>query len=512
VTDIPPTVSTTSPVQNATGVALAANVIINFSEPVTAATGWYAINCATSGAHPALQSGGISNYILNPNTDFVFGELCTVQIDNTKITDLDGTPNAMAAPFTLMFTAVADLPPTVTSTNPTNGQTNVSASSNLTINFSEPVSASGTWYNINCGSSAAHTAVVTGGPSSFVLNPDVDFSASEVCTLKIFAANVLDQDGTPNQMAADFTATFTIGSGASSCNAATYYNSIDASNAANLRTSLHNRIKDHTAFSYSGGTTNVWTILEAADEDPLDTTKVRDVYLNRSFVKVTDRATGSTSGTSLTAYNREHTWPNSHGFNNLSGLDGNGNPYSPYTDTHMLYTSVVSYNASRGNKPYGDCPIAASCAELTTVVNGGQGGGSGVYPGNSNWTNASLYEGWNARKGDLARAIMYMDVRYEGGNHANGQAEPDLRLTDDAALITTTASGVVAPIGYMGLKTTLIAWHNADPPDARELFRNEVVCSYQGNRNPYIDHPEYVNCMYNGVCAASDNLFRNGFE
>jgi endonuclease I len=43
----------------------------------------------------------------------------------------------------------------------------------------------------------------------------------------------------------------------------------------------------------------------------------------------------------------------------------------------------------------------------------------------------------------------------------------------------------------MGLLSTLIAWHQADPPDDAERARNEVIYSFQGNRNPFIDHPEW---------------------
>ncbi|MGO4782132.1 ribonuclease, partial [Lysobacter sp. 2RAB21] len=68
-------------------------------------------------------------------------------------------------------------------------------------------------------------------------------------------------------------------------------------------------------YPYSGGTTNVWSILEIADEDPNNSGRILDAYKNRSFVKVTDRA-GSGSGVK---YNREHTWPNSLGFGTATG-------------------------------------------------------------------------------------------------------------------------------------------------------------------------------------------------
>jgi len=102
----------------------------------------------------------------------------------------------------------------------------------------------------------------------------------------------------------------------------------------------------------------------------------------------------------------------------------------------MLYLTDAQWNADRGNKPFGKCD--ASCGERATEANNGQGGGSGGYPGNSNWVrtpdgNTGTFEVWGKRKGDMARAVMYMAIRYEGGKDAaTGQSEPDLELTDES--------------------------------------------------------------------------------
>ena len=214
--------------------------------------------------------------------------------------------------------------------------------------------------------------------------------------------------------------------------------------------------------------------------------RILDAYRNRSYTKVSGRA-GTGSG--LT-YNREHTWPNSLGFASTTG--DKGLPYAPYTDTHMLYLTDAQWNADRGNKPFGKCD--ANCGERATEANNGQGGGSGGYPGNSNWVrtpdgNTGTFEVWGKRKGDMARAVMYMAIRYEGGKDAaTGQSEPDLELTDDRSKIVKTSSSPA----YMGLLSTLIDWHLADPPSAAERARNDVIYSFQGNRNPFIDHPEWA--------------------
>ncbi|MFZ5904489.1 MAG: ExeM/NucH family extracellular endonuclease [Chloroflexota bacterium] len=104
---------------------------------------------------------------------------------------------------------VIDLPPTVASTNPLNGATNVSVSNNIDINFSEAVTVTGNWFSISCVNSGAHTATVSGGPQNYTLDPDVNFAFTESCSVTVFAANVADQDGTIHNLAADYNFSFT---------------------------------------------------------------------------------------------------------------------------------------------------------------------------------------------------------------------------------------------------------------------------------------------------------------
>lgn len=261
-----------------------------------------------------------------------------------------------------------------------------------------------------------------------------------------------------------------------------YYAGVATGSAAALRSSLHPIIDDHTRFPYTATTTDTWDVLNVADQDPLDSGRVLDIYKNTSYAKV---AGGNTF------YNREHTWPNSLGF----GSDGPTN--SAYTDLHMLMVSDIAYNSERANKPYDTCSVG--CTEFPTAAYNGAGGGTGSYPGNSNWSNGSVFEVWRKYKGNVARAMFYMDLRYEGGTNAvTGAAEPDLRLTDDLSLVVGTGGN--AAVGYMGRLSTLLQWHQADPVDVHEQLRNDVIHSYQGNRNPFIDHPEWVACLYRSVC------------
>ena len=261
-----------------------------------------------------------------------------------------------------------------------------------------------------------------------------------------------------------------------------YYAGVVTSSSSALRASLHEIIDDHTRFPYTSSETDTWDVLDQADQDPLDSSRVLDIYKNVSYAK---------AGGGNNYYNREHTWPKSLGF--PEDLPSN----YPYTDMHMLMLSDISYNSARGNLPFGNC--SASCTEFPTQAYAGQGGGSGSFPGNSNWSNGSIWQVWSKLKGDVARAMFYMDLRYEGGSHAvSGTAEPDLRLTDNLSLVTASSGN--ASIAYMGSLSVLLQWHADDPPTEGERLRNALVQTYQGNRNPFVDHPEWVACVYQNVC------------
>jgi endonuclease I len=487
--DIAPTVASTTPANGASGQANNVDITVTFSEPVDVTTSWFTLICSVTGAHSAVTSGSGNTRTLNPDTDFTGGEVCTLNVIADAVTDQDGTADPMADDFSMSFSTAGDLVPAVTATLPANGASGFPGASNLGVTFSEPVTLDSGWFTLNCASTGAHTAVTTGGPSQFQINPDVDFGLLEQCTLTILASKVHDQDGTINDLAGNVVVVFET---AASVN--DYYNGVDTSSGPALKAWLHNRIKDHTSIFYG----DTYTVMNKADEDPTDTTKVWDVYKNETYPKQTSGAAN---------YNREHTWPKSLGFPNPT--DGSGRPNPPHTDGHMLYASHVGYNSDRGNSPYGLCP---SCTPRPTTLNHGVGG-SGTT--NTNYFNANTFQVWDYRKGDMARAVLYMVVRYQGGTNVSGAREPRLEITDDRSLIVgkdaTTCTGC---IGYMGLKTVLLNWNDQDPPDERERYRNAMVQTFQGNRNPFIDHPEWARCVIDNVnCpVVVDVIFANGFE
>lgn len=488
--DSPPVVVALLPAQSATGVPESAPIDVRFSESVSLGPGAVTLLCSTTGTVGLTLSSNpdATRYVYTPSTLFASGETCTATVTASAVTDLDGTPQTMTADATSTFTVAVDVAPTVADRRPLAGATNVPTLSPLNVFFSEAVTAADGWLTLSCTASGAHALTITGGPQRFAAQPVPALGGQETCTATVHAALVVDRDGSPNAMTAN--AAWSFGTGQAMV---AYYQSANPTSAAALRTSLHAIIRNHTRYPYTSSGTDTWAILEQADEDPNDPYRIVDAYKNVSFAKVT--------GTR--PYNREHIWPKAYGFPD----DGATN--YPYTDTHMLHLTDNAYNSTRGTKPFGECSLV--CDEYPTVLTNGEGGGSGAHPGNSNWSDGVLWEVWSARKGDLARALLYMDVRYEGGLNAITNApEPDLVLTDNLSLIQTTG-GNTAGTAYMGLLSVVLTWHYADPPTDRERLRNEIVFGYQHNRNPFVDHPEYADCVFLDLCTV-DAIFANGFE
>jgi endonuclease I len=282
-----------------------------------------------------------------------------------------------------------------------------------------------------------------------------------------------------------------------------YYDNASGLTGTALRNAVYEIINDHTWYPYSSGSTDTWDILDSADQDPGNSSNILDVYKNASYTK---------EGGGNDNYNREHTWPKSYGFHKEENYN------YPYTDCHALLLANSGYNSSRTNKPYDDCD--ENSTEKATEVNNDWGGGSGSYPGNSNWTDGGSttgdgstpgsgdkWETWKERQGDVARALFYLDVRYAGDDHGStGEPEPDLILTDNLSEMVCRTEGTYGSNAnvantddrraYMGLLSTLKQWHADDPVDEVEQRRNHIVYGHQGNRNPFIDNPTWVDAIF----------------
>ncbi|MET8470615.1 endonuclease [Streptomyces sp. NPDC006422] len=225
----------------------------------------------------------------------------------------------------------------------------------------------------------------------------------------------------------------------------TYYQDAEGKTGTELKSALHTIISDQTKLSYDA----VWDALKTTDQDPANSSNVILLYSGVSRAK---SANGGDSGD----WNREHVWAKSHGdFGTATG---------PGTDLHHLRPEDVTVNSIRGNKDFDE-------------------GGSAVDNGGGSLTDDDSFEPRDAVKGDVARMILYMAVRYEGDD-SFADLEPNDQVDNGSA-------------PNIGKLSVLKKWSAEDPPDSFEQNRNEVIYdTYQHNRNPFIDHPEWVESIW----------------
>ncbi|HAN19824.1 MAG: hypothetical protein A2X13_12640 [Bacteroidetes bacterium GWC2_33_15] len=226
-----------------------------------------------------------------------------------------------------------------------------------------------------------------------------------------------------------------------------YYDSANGLTGQELKIALYNIIKNHTTYPYTSSSTDVWDILKETDRDPNNPENVIFLYTGWSVNAAQEYNDGA-------GWSREHVWAKSHG--DFDEIPPAG------TDTHHLRPEDISVNSARGDKDFDN-------------------GGTQHAEATECYTDADSWEPRPAVKGDVARMMFYMATRYQGEN-----GEPDLELVD--------YTGTDGPI--FGKLSTLLAWNEEDPVDDFERNRNEVVYSYQHNRNPFIDHPEFVKDIY----------------
>lgn len=222
-----------------------------------------------------------------------------------------------------------------------------------------------------------------------------------------------------------------------------YYKDAIGKDGQALKAALHEIIDGHTELSYD----QAWEALRKTDEDP---NNKNNVILFYSGISRSKTANGGNVG----QWNREHTWAKSHG--------DFGTSKGPGTDIHHLRPTDVQVNSSRGNLDFDN-------------------GGSAVSGCNGCKKTSNSFEAPDRVKGDVARILFYMATRYEQGDKV------DLELNEKLG-------NGSAP--YHGKLSTLLKWHEQDPVDEFERNRNNVIQGIQGNRNPFIDHPEWVNLIW----------------
>jgi hypothetical protein len=155
-----------------------------------------------------FEGSGPTGVLSNTTAAFRNGGGCVETDNNASDFSVSApSPRNSASPTNIC----GDNAPAVSSSNPANGAISVPVSSHVTIDFTEAVDVTGSWYSISCATSGSHAATVSGGPQSFTLDPDADFAQGELCTITVFAAQVTDQDvlDPPDTMAADHSLSFT---------------------------------------------------------------------------------------------------------------------------------------------------------------------------------------------------------------------------------------------------------------------------------------------------------------
>ncbi|MDT8414673.1 MAG: endonuclease [Flavobacteriaceae bacterium] len=233
---------------------------------------------------------------------------------------------------------------------------------------------------------------------------------------------------------------------------ADYYDSIEGLSGVNLVQALQDLVaKPFVVRTHTYA--DIIDILKAADQNPENNNQVWLLYREEPRAKFLFQETSSGTG----FWNREHVYPRSRGgFNSIQDDDiADGINFwwetnadslrHANSDAHHLRAADANENSSRGNQFYG----------------------MGQYEGPSG--NLGRF------KGDVSRAILYMAIRYNGLDVVNG---------------------FPVAVGAFGDLATLLQWHLADPPDDFEMNRNNVIYTWQKNRNPFIDFPDMVDFIW----------------
>lgn len=234
-----------------------------------------------------------------------------------------------------------------------------------------------------------------------------------------------------------------------------YYDGTEGLTGNALKNALHNIIKNDDHVSYNG----MWSAYQATDKRP-GTNYVWDIYSDvpngtppYNFTFGVDQC-GSYNGEG-DCYNREHLWAQS-----WTNNDG-----THKTDLHHVYPTDGFVNGKRNNYAFGEVRNAS-----WTSRNGSKLGSCAT-----TGFNGTVFEPIDEYKGDIARALMYVSVRY---------------YTEDSQWDNSdmTTKSVIKSWAM----TMLLRWHEEDPVSPKEINRNNAVYGKQGNRNPFVDNPEFA--------------------
>lgn len=252
-------------------------------------------------------------------------------------------------------------------------------------------------------------------------------------------------------------------------NPATYYNSVSGLSGNPLLFGLHDlMISTHSTYpSYDDSGSRGHQAY--TDKDPNTPGNIITFYAHASI----------SSNWSLGVYDREHVWPQSLS----NGLYGTSNAGA---DMHHIRPTIKAINNARSNKEFGYVG--------TTYSTISYGSGNLVSKHTSD-----IFEPHDEVKGDAARIIMYMYVHYNSSQALGNGSLVEPKTT------TLPITNVVDGANSQEAFNLLLEWNSLDPVDILETNRNNQVATYQGNRNPFIDHPEYADLIW-GTTTAPTSL------
>ena len=251
-----------------------------------------------------------------------------------------------------------------------------------------------------------------------------------------------------------------------------YYVTTQGLSGYALKTELYNIIKNHSSQGYSA----IWNFYDSSARDKYfeNDNSILDMYSEKPngsdsyiYTAVSDQC--GTYNSEADCYNREHSFPK-------SWFGGTNEPMN--SDVHHIYATDGYVNSKRSNYPFGE--VASASFTSTNGSKVGSAASSINYSG-------TVFEPIDEFKGDFARAYFYMATRYENviGSWQNN-------TTASNAVLNGTSNQVFEN----WVVAMLLNWHNADPVSQMELDRNQAAYEFQGNRNPYIDHPEFVEMIW----------------
>ncbi len=259
-----------------------------------------------------------------------------------------------------------------------------------------------------------------------------------------------------------------------------YWSGTEGLTSSTLKAKLHTLIDGQKPLRYTrsknknwydGKRMDVWEALvytdSACPESNLKCGLVQLLYLDETR-HITQANRGKSNPDS---WDREHVWPKSRGFKKKS-QDG-------YTDLHHLRPADRNINGAHSNYGYdeGGKAFKDTRADGSKVF-------SGTYVDKKNQS----FEPTDRAKGQIARMVFYMATRYELGDNGKKEKMPDLYLLDKNAKQTGQP--------WIGDLCTLVKWNENHPVTAFEKRRNNRVQELQGNRNPFIDHSDWVNLIW----------------